>query len=119
MRKKVAFFPPHFFFLKMYLFAHLFLAVLGLRCCLWDVSHCGERALPFVVMCGLLIVVTSLAAEHRLWELLLRSLWRPGLAAPSPVGSSWTRERTCVPCFGRCILNHWTTREGLPWWLRW
>ena len=45
---------------------------------------------------------------------MFRSLWRPGLAAPRPVGSSWTREQTCVPCFGRCILNHWTTREGLP-----
>ena len=27
--------------------------------------------------------------------------------------SFWTRDRTHVPCIGRCILNHWTTREVL------
>ena len=25
-----------------------------------------------------------------------------------------TTDQTCVPCFGRRILNHWTTREVLP-----
>ena len=25
--------------------------------------------------------------------------------------SSWTRDRSRVPCFGRKILNHWTTKE--------
>ena len=25
--------------------------------------------------------------------------------------SSWTRDQTCVPCIGRQIPNHWTTRE--------
>ena len=34
-----------------------------------------------------------------------------GTVAPLPVGSSWTRVRTCEPCFDRQILNHWTTRE--------
>ena len=39
-----------------------------------------------------------------------------GLVAPQHVGSSWTRARTRVPCIGRRILNHCTTREalGLP-----
>ena len=27
------------------------------------------------------------------------------------MGSSQTRDQTCVPCIGRQILNHWTTRE--------
>ena len=27
------------------------------------------------------------------------------------MGSSWTRYQTHVPCIGRQILNHWTTRE--------
>ena len=42
-----------------------------------------------------------------------------GLVAPWHVGSSWTRDRTSVPCSARWILNHWTTREApLPpsWW---
>ena len=25
--------------------------------------------------------------------------------------SSPTRDQTCIPCIGRQILNHWTTRE--------
>ena len=36
-----------------------------------------------------------------------------GLVAPVHVGSSRTRDWTCVPCVGRWILNHWTTREVL------
>ena len=28
--------------------------------------------------------------------------------------SSWTRDRTYVPCFGRQILNHWITRDSPP-----
>ena len=38
-------------------------------------------------------------------------LWRVGLVAPRHVGSSQARARTCVPCIGRRILNHCTTRE--------
>ena len=56
------------------------------------------------------------------WLLSLRStgprvcrfqeLWCSGLAASWPVGSSGNRNQTQVPCIGRRILNHWTTREG-------
>ena len=45
---------------------YLFLAVLGLRCCAQAFSSCGEQGLLFVVVCGLLIVVASLVAEHGL-----------------------------------------------------
>ena len=48
------------------LFVYLFLAALGLRCCTWTFSSCSERGLLFVVVCGLLIVVVSLVAEHGL-----------------------------------------------------
>ena len=51
----------------------------------------------------------------------LQYLWRSGsavgalgLSCPQHVGSSQTRERTCVPCIGKWILNHWTTRERPP-----
>ena len=40
-----------------------------------------------------------------------QQLWRTGLVAPQHVGSSWARARTRVPCIGRWILNHCTTRE--------
>ena len=42
------------------------MAVLGLRCCSWAFSSCGEQELLFVAVRGLLIAVASLAAEHGL-----------------------------------------------------
>ena len=51
-------------FFLIYLF--LFLAVLGLHCCAWAFSSCGKRGLLFIAVCGLLIAVASLVAEHGL-----------------------------------------------------
>ena len=45
-------------------FLNLFLAVLGLRCCMRAFSSCGERGLLFMAVHGLLIVVASLVAEQ-------------------------------------------------------
>ena len=55
-------------FYQVFCFKDLFvyLAVLGLCCCMQAVSTCRERGLLCVVVCGLLIVVASLAAEPRL-----------------------------------------------------
>ena len=44
----------------------LFLAALGLCCCAQAFSSSGERGLLFIAVCGLLIVVASLVAEHGL-----------------------------------------------------
>ena len=44
----------------------LFVAALGLHCCMRAFSSCGEQGLLFVVACGLLIAVASLVAEHGL-----------------------------------------------------
>ena len=49
----------------VYLF-YLFLAALGLCCCAWAFSSCGERGLLFVAVHRLLIAVASLVAEHGL-----------------------------------------------------
>ena len=54
-----------FLFLKIYLFIYfwlrwVFVAARGLF------SSCGERGLLFVAVCGLLIAVASLVAEHGL-----------------------------------------------------
>ena len=49
-------------FLKLINLFYLFLAVLGLCCCVRAFSSCGERGLLFVEVCGLLR-----------WLLLLRS----------------------------------------------
>ena len=48
------------------------------------------------------------ALGSRVWELRFT-----GLVTPQHVGSSGTRDQTHVPCMGRWILNHWTTREIL------
>ena len=45
---------------------YLVLAVLGLCCCAWAFSSCGEQGLLFVAVCGLLVAVASLVAEHGL-----------------------------------------------------
>ena len=45
---------------------YLFLAALGLSCCAWAFSGCGEQGLLFVVVCRFLIAVASLVAEHGL-----------------------------------------------------
>ena len=42
------------------------MALLGLLCCTWAFSGCGQWGLLFVVVRVLLIEVASLVAEHRL-----------------------------------------------------
>ena len=86
-----------FFLNFIHLFIYIFLATLGLCCCAQAFSSCGERGLLFVAVHGLLIVVASLVAEHRLQmrrlsncgsrAQLLRGMWdlpRPGLEPMSP-----------------------------------
>ena len=52
------------FFLK--LFIYLFLAVLGLRFCVWAFSSCGKWGPLFIAVRGPLTVAASLVAEHKL-----------------------------------------------------
>ena len=52
--------------MNIFFFFNLFLAALGLRCCVRAFSSCGERGLFFIVVHGLLIAVASLVAEHGL-----------------------------------------------------
>ena len=74
---------------------------------------------------GLFIVVASLVAEHGLYGMQApvavvpglsscgsqaleksQQLWYTGFIAPWHMGSSWTRDRTCVSRIGRQILYH-------------
>ena len=124
-------------YLYIYLFIHSFiylvLAVLGIRCCTWAFSSCGEWGLLFLAVRGLLIAVTSLVVEHGLQVRGLQQLqhtgsvvvarrlsscgswaqqlWCTGLVAPRHVGSPWSMDQTRVPSTGRRILNHCTSRE--------
>ena len=57
----------HFSFFLINLFIYLlFLAALGLRCCVRAFSSCGEQGLLFVAVRGLLIAVAFLVAKHGL-----------------------------------------------------
>ena len=68
---------------------YLFVFSLGLCCCTWAFSCYRDPGLLFI------------AFEH-------------GLVALRHVGSSWTRDRTHVPCISRRVVNRWTTAEVLP-----
>ena len=58
-------FTFHHYFLCIYLSIYLFMAALGLHCCMRAFSSCGERGLLFVAVHGLLIVVASLCCGAR------------------------------------------------------
>ena len=60
----------------------------------------------------LLIVVASVVRENGFRSTVSGVVPRD-LAALWHVGSSRTRDPTCVSCIGRWILNYWTTREVL------
>ena len=55
----------HFYFYFI-LFLKFIFGCVGVRCCSWAFSSCGEQGLLFVAVRGLLIAVASLVAEHGL-----------------------------------------------------
>ena len=87
-----------------------------LPCGAWA-SHCGGVSL----LCSTASRRTGFSScgmqAQQLWLVGSRAqaqqLWCTGLVAPQHVESSQTRARTHVPCIGRRILNHCTTREAL------
>ena len=121
-----------FFFINLF-FIYLFLSALGLRCCTRAFSSCGKWGYSLLWCSGFLLrwlLLLRSAGSRRagfsscgtwaqqLWLAGSRTqaqqaqqLQHTGLVALQHVGSSRTRERTCVPCIGRRILNHHTTRE--------
>ena len=90
-------------------------------------SSCSELGPLFIAVCELLTEASLwlLSAEHglqanglqQLWLVgsrsLAQQLWRAGSAAPRPVGTFQTRDRSGSPRTARWILNHWATREAL------
>ena len=80
-------------------------------CYSWAFSSCGKWGPPLLLVCQLFTAVPFLVAEHLPWAPGFQYLRHTGLVALRHVGSSPTRNQTSVPCIGRWILNHWTTRE--------
>ena len=105
------------FFFKQYL-CILFLVMLGLRCYA-DLSLVAVgRGCSLVTAQGLLIAGASLVAELRPQDVqapivATRVPSSCGTRAELPGGmrNLSTCGDPCVPCIGRWILNHWTTRE--------
>ena len=55
-----------FLFIYNLFYLFIFLAALGLHCCMRAFSSRDERGLLFIAVHGLLIVVASLVVEHRI-----------------------------------------------------
>ena len=87
-------------------------------------GHSSSWCLGFSLQC--LLLWQSTGSRHmgfsscgtqaqQLWftgsRVETQQLWHVGLVAPQHMGSSRTRTRTRVPCIGRRILNHCTSRE--------
>ena len=89
----------------------LVLAVLGLRCCVRAFSSCSRWGLLSTVVFGLPLPGVSYCRpqDSAAWA---QQFWHMGFVAPRHTGSSWTRDRTSVPCIARQILYLWTTREA-------
>ena len=105
-------------FLKK-IFINYFLAVVSLHRSSWAFSSCSEQGL--LSSCGARASHCAGSSGCRAQALEYESfhscgtwaqqLWRAGTVALRHIGSSWTRDRTHVPCIDRWILNHWTAKN--------
>ena len=85
----------------------------GLCCCTPAFSSFGEPGLLARCCVGLLTVVVSPVVEHRLCGTAAAVVAVDGPGCPAACGIFLDQGLKPCPCFGRQILNHWTTREVL------
>ena len=73
----------------------------------------GSGGYSVVAVSGLLLLLNTGSRACRLRQLQYSGsvVVLSGLVALRHVESSQTRDQTRVPCIGRWILNHWTTKE--------
>ena len=91
----------------VFCFIFLVFSVLGLHSCASAFSSCCKQGLLFISEHRLQSTHTHSRA-HR-----LQQLWRSGLVGLGHVGSSRTRDQSCVSCISKQILNQWATGEVL------
>ena len=100
-----------FFFL---LFVHFLFIYFWLHCVCVAVGRLSPGAMSGVFSLRWLLLLGTIGSSCTgvsscsTWA---QWLWHTGLVAPRHVKSFWTRDQTHVPCTGRQILNHWTTRK--------
>ena len=88
-------------------------AGLCLCCCTWAFSSCIERGCSSLPCADFYRGGFSCCGAQALRRVDFSSCGTRGLVASWHVESSQTRDGTGVPCIGRQILKHWTTREVL------
>ena len=71
------------------------------------------NGISLVVVCGLLIMVDSLIADHGLGVCTGSEVAVHGLRSPAACGIFLHQGSNSFPCIGKWIFNHWTTREVL------
>ena len=112
------------FFLIVFI---LFLAVLGLHCCVGFSSSCGKQRL--LSSCGARACCSGLSCCGA-WALGTRAavvaaprlrsagsvVVAPGLSCSGAFGISLDQDRTHVSCTGRWIPYHWAAREAPKSW---
>ena len=95
------------------------MSALDLHCFAWAFSICGEQGFLFAVLCGLLILVASLVAEHRPQIGRLQELQHVdsvvgahGFTCSAACGIFLTRAGTHAPALtDGWVLIHCATRE--------
>ena len=100
----------------MFCFSYFFfhLAVLGLLCCVWAFSSCGEQGYS-ALRCSAFSLQGPPALQSTGSGVPgLQELWHVGSAALRLVESSRARDQTLVPCIGRQTFHRWT-HQGSPW----
>ena len=95
-------YPCYIFLNKL---IYLFLAALGLRCCVQAFSSCGEQGPLFAVLCGPLTAAASPVVEHGLQVRGLQQLQHTGSVVAVPglqsTGSAVTvHGPSCFPACG-------------------
>ena len=91
----------------------LSLVALGLCCCTWDFSDCGELRLLSSCAAWASHFRGISCCRTQILGYMGLAVVAQGLSCLQPVESSQIRDQTPVPCIGRWIFNHWTTREVL------
>ena len=90
----------------LFFLIYLFMALLSLPCSVWTSFH--WRQAGATLHCNVWALGVKSFSSYGLQA---QSLWCTGLVAPQHVESSRSRDRTHVPCVGRRILIHCTTKE--------
>ena len=100
------------FFFYVYLFMYLFLSAW-----VFVAVHGPSRGYSLVAVPGFSLrwLLLLQSTGSRVWA---QQLWCTGLVTLWHMGIFLDRDQTYVPCIGRRILNHWSTREVLFWFLK-